>query len=57
MTGPEGGSAVIMFVVFLQLLELCVAIQNFAYCPKVLPFGCWFIVSQGVAVGLGYARL
>jgi len=56
-TGLKGESAIMLFMVFLQLLKLCGAIQNFACCPKALPFGCWFIVSQGVAVGLSYARL
>jgi hypothetical protein len=57
MTGLKGESAIMLFVVFLQLLKLCGAIHNFACCPKALPFGCWFIVSQGVADGLAYARL
>jgi len=57
MTGLKGESAIMLFVVFLQLLKLCGAIHNLDYCPKALPLGYWFIVSQGVAVGLAYARL
>ena len=31
MTGPEGESAIMLFVVFLQLLKLCGAIHNFGH--------------------------
>ena len=41
----------------LQLLKFCGAIQNFDSFPKALPLDCCFIVSQGVAIGLGYVRL
>ena len=30
MTGPKGESAVMLFGILMQLLELCGAIQNFA---------------------------
>ena len=45
MTGHEGESAVMLFVVFPHPLKPCGAIHNF----------CLF--SQGVAIGLGYIRL
>ncbi|MEI6141167.1 MAG: hypothetical protein WCP85_18000 [Mariniphaga sp.] len=34
MTGPEGESAVMLFVVFLLLLKYCDAIHNFVCFPK-----------------------
>ena len=55
MTGRKGESAIMLFLVFLQLLKFCGAIQNFACCPTALPLGSWFFVSQGVAFGLAYA--
>ena len=57
MTGPEGESAVMLFVIFPQLLKLRGAIRNLACFPKALPLFICFIVSQDVAVGLGYAGL
>ncbi len=55
MTDRKGESALMLFVIFIQLLILCGALHNFACFPKSLPLDCFFIVSQGVAIGLGYA--
>jgi hypothetical protein len=57
MTGLEGESTVMVFGIFMQLLKPCGAIRNFACFPNALPMGCCFIISQGVAIGLGYAGL
>ena len=53
MTDQEWEIAFRLFVILMQLLKLCGAIHNFACFPNVLPMGCCFIVSQGVAIGLG----
>jgi len=39
MTGPKGKSAVMVFMVFIQLLKLCGAIHDFDCFPKALPLG------------------
>jgi hypothetical protein len=39
MTNLKGDSAIMLFVVFLQLLKLRGAIRNFACFPKALPLG------------------
>jgi len=56
MTGLEGESAVMLFVVFTQLLKLCGAIRNLVCFPGALPLGCCIIVSQGVDIGLLFYR-
>jgi hypothetical protein len=38
MTDRDGESAVMLFVIFHQLLKLCGALHNFACFPKALPF-------------------
>ncbi|MEI6141026.1 MAG: hypothetical protein WCP85_17290, partial [Mariniphaga sp.] len=38
MTFPECESAVMLFVIFPQLLKRCGAIHNSAWFPKALPF-------------------
>ena len=38
-------------------LILCGILHNFVCFPKVLPLVCCFIVSQCIAIGLGYAGL
>ena len=57
MTGHEGESAVMLFVVFSHPLKPCGAIQNFACFPKVLPLVVVLSFPKGVANGPGYIRL
>ena len=48
MTDPEGESAIMLLVVFLQLWKLGDAIHNFDCCPKALPFGSFIPSLQPV---------
>ena len=57
MTGHEGESAVMLFVVFPHPLKPCGAIHNFCLFSQGVANCCCFIVSQGVAIGPGYIGL